>query len=154
MGALKTCYFTGHRRIYGNARAVYTALAEEIERHIVEYGVTAFYVGNYGAFDSMVQRALTEAKSRHPHILAQVALAYHPAIRPATCPEGLDGTYFPEGQEAVPPRYAIVRLNQFMVRQSEYLIAYVYAITSGSRNLLRYAQAREKRGLLHITNLG
>lgn len=101
----------------------------------------------------MVQRALTDAKKHHPGILAQVALAYHPALRPAECPAGLDGTYFPEGQENVPPRHAIVRLNQDMVRNSDYLIAYVRAVTDGSYNLLAYARRREKGGLLHITNL-
>lgn len=148
-----TCYFTGHRQIYENHQRVYAALAAEIERHITEYGVRSFYVGNYGAFDCMAQRALAEAKKRHPDILAQVALAYHPAIRPVECPEGLDGTYFPEGQENALPRYAIVKLNRYMVRNSNCLIAYVYAITDGSCNLLRYAEKREARGLLRVTNL-
>lgn len=40
---MHTCYFTGHRRIYGDNDAVYAALEAEIERHIVEYDVGAFY---------------------------------------------------------------------------------------------------------------
>lgn len=132
---------------------VFEALEREIERHITEFGVAAFYVGNHGDFDFMVQRALVKAKARHSDILAQVVLAYHPAIRPVQCPKGLDGTYFPEGQEAVPPRYAITRLNREMVRSVQYLIAYVYAVTDGSYNLLRYAKGREARGLLCVTNL-
>lgn len=148
-----TCYFTGHRRINGDKGGLYATLETEIERHITEHGVVAFYVGDYGEFDHMVQRALAQAKTRHPEIIAQVVLAYYPAFRPVECPEGLDGTYFPEGQENVPPRHAIVKLNRFMVRSSHYLIAYVSTVTDGSYNLLRYAERREKRKLLHITNL-
>lgn len=150
---MRTCYFTGHRQLHGDREALYAALERELERHIVEYGVEAFYVGNHGAFDHMVQRALAGAKERHPAITAQVALAYHPALRPVTCPAGLDGTYFPEGQENALPRYAIIKLNRHMVRSSDYLIAYVHAVTDGSYNLLAYARGREKAGLLHIVNL-
>lgn len=147
------CYFAGHRHIHGDCERLYAALESVIERHIIEYGVTAFYVGNYGEFDHMAQRALANAKRRHPEITAQVALAYHPAMRRVDCPQGLDGTYFPEGQEKAPPRLAIVKLNQAMVQNSDYFIAYVCAVTDGSYNLLRYAMSREKRKLLHITNL-
>ncbi len=150
---MHTCYFTGHRRIMGDKEELFAALEAEIERHITERGVSVFYVGNYGEFDHMVHRALADAKKRHPEIIAQVALAYHPALRPVECPEGLDGTYFPEGQENVPPRHAIVKLNQYMVRSSDHLIAYVRAVTDGSYNLFHYAQRREKQTLLHITNL-
>lgn len=150
---MHTCYFTGHRRVMGDKEGLYAVLEAEIERHITAYGVAAFYVGNYSQFDLMVQRALVGAKKSHPEIITQVALAYHPALRPVECPEGLDSTYFPEGQENVPPRYAIVKLNRNMVRSSDYLIAYVRTITDGSYNLLRYAEGREKRKLLHITNL-
>lgn len=146
------CFFSGHRRVYDGNR-VLSALEKEIERHITEFGVRAFYVGNHGDFDFMVQCALVKAKAQHPDVLAQVALAYHPAVRPIECPKGLDGTYFPENQEAVPPRYAIVKLNREMVKSVQYLVAYVYAVTDGSYNLLRYAEGRAKRGLLHITNI-
>lgn len=99
---MRTCYFTGHRRIYGDKEELYAALEAEIERHIAEHGVAAFYVGNYGEFDHMVQRALVDAKKRHPEGMAQVALAYHPALRPVECPEGLDGTYFSESYYTSP----------------------------------------------------
>lgn len=149
---MTACFFSGHRRVYDGDR-VFSALEKEIERHITEFGVRAFYVGNYGDFDFLAQRALVEAKLQHPDVLVQVALAYHPAIRPIQCPGGLDGTYFPEKQENVPPRYAIVRLNREMVKSVQYLIAYVYTVTDGSYNLLRYADGRAERGLLHITNI-
>ena len=57
----KTCFFIGHR----NAKPeVAPKLAEEIERHIVDYGVDAFVVGHYGQFDFMAAQAVIQAKGQ------------------------------------------------------------------------------------------
>ena len=101
----------------------------------------------------MAAGALAEMKRKHPHIMIYVVLAYHPALRHANIPDGFDGSYFPEGQEQSPMRYAIPRLNRQMVRDVDYLIAYVWKITDGSYNLMQYAMTKEKKGQLAITNL-
>ena len=124
-----------------------------IERHIVDFGVDSFVVGNYGRFDRMSQSALVRAKNRRPDISIRMAIAYHPALVRVELPEGFDGSYFPAGQESVPRRAAIPRLNRTLVDESEFLIAYVRFISGGSYNVMEYARKREKRGLLHITAL-
>lgn len=48
----KTCFFIGNRN---TPREVREQLAGIIEKHITEYGVTAYTVGNYGNFDRIVQ---------------------------------------------------------------------------------------------------
>lgn len=40
-----------------------------------------------------------------------------------------------------------------MVRTCDWLIAYVYHGASNSRNILEYAEHREKKGLIHVMNL-
>ena len=62
--------------------------------------------------------------------------------------------FYPPGMEKVPRRYAIVRANQHMVDHIDYLIAYVWHPASNARNLLEYAQKREKWGLISVTVLG
>ena len=146
----KSCFFIGHRKA---PPAVMPLLLEEIDRHVVEHGVTAFYVGHYGAFDRMAAAALAECKQRHAHITAHLVLAYHPALRQVKIPQGLDGSILLDGQEKAMPRFAVVTLNRRMIRQSDHLIAYVRLITEGSRKLLDYADAREQKGQLVITNL-
>jgi|GEM_PF-6253180 len=71
--------------------SVMPLLPETIERHILDHGVTACYVGHYGAFDRMVAAALAQMKRRYPHITAHLVLAYYPAMRRIQTPEGLDG---------------------------------------------------------------
>lgn len=45
---MKSCFFIGHREA---SEEIFPELAEAVERHIVDYGVTEFIVGNYGGFD-------------------------------------------------------------------------------------------------------
>ena len=146
----KLCFFIGHRDA---PDSLAEKLDEAIERHIVNFGVDSFVVGNYGHFDRMSQRALTRAKKRHPDISIRLAIAYHPALVRVELPEEFDDIYFPAGQESVSRRAAIPRLNRALVNESEFLIAYVRFISGGSYNVMEYARKCEKRGLLHITAL-
>lgn len=82
-----------------------------------------------------------------------MVLPYHLADRPIPTLPGFGGTYYPEGMENIPKRYVIVRANKQMVNNSDWLIAYVRHPASNARNLLEYAQRREKKRLIHIENL-
>jgi len=101
----------------------------------------------------MAACALSEMKKQHPHIKNYLLLAYHPAVRSVDVPEDFECSILMEGQEKSPPRYAIANLNRRMIRETDYLIAYVWKITAGSYKLLEGAIGRGKRVRLIITNL-
>ena len=145
-----TCFFIGHREA---PDALLPLLEEAVERHIVEYGVTDFMVGNYGHFDALAARAVIDAKKRHPEVTLTLLLPYHPFDRPIPTPEGFDGTFYPPGMETVPKRIAIVRANRYMVENSSHLIAYAWHPASNALVLVEYAQRMGHRGLLHVTVL-
>lgn len=144
------CFFIGHREAGGE---LIPALAEAVERHITEYGVTSFMVGHYGNFDKLAARAVIDAKKRHPEVTLTLLLTYHPFDRPIPTPEGFDGTFYPPGMETVPKRIAIVRANRYMVENSSHLIAYAWHPASNALELVEYAQRMGHRGLLHVTVL-
>lgn len=146
---MKTCFFIGHRDA---PEVVKKELAEEVERHIVEYGVTDFVVGGYGKFDAMAENAVLDAKKRRPEVALHRLLPYYRPDRPVELPEGYDGTLYPPGMERAPKRAAIVRANHYMVDHSDFLIAYVRHF-GNSRDLVEYAEKREVRGLLRVTKL-
>ena len=145
-----TCFFIGHREA---PDALLPLLEEAVERHIVEYGVPDFMVGNYGHFDGLAARAVIDAKKRHPEVTLTLLLPYHPFDRPTPTPEGFDGTFYPPGMETVPKRVAIVRANRYMVENSSHLIAYAWHPASNALELVEYAQRMGHRGLLHVTVL-
>lgn len=147
---VKSCFFIGHRDAPDSLRL---RLEEVIEQCISKFGITEFVVGQYGNFDRMAAHALVDAKKRHPDITLLLLIPYHPADRPVKAPPGFDGTYYPEGMEAVPKRLAIVRANRYMVDHCDCLIAYVWHPASNARELLEYARRRERKGVLYVENL-
>ena len=98
----------------------------------------------------MAASAVIDAKQHYKQVKLFLVLPYHPAIRPIKAPSGYDGTYYPDGMEQVPPRFAIVRVNRYTVDHSDYLIAYVWHSASNARGLLEYANKREQRRLMEI----
>lgn len=145
-----TCFFIGHRE---TGDELIPALTAAVERHITEYGVTSFIVGRYGNFDKLAARVVIDAKKRHPEVTLTLLLPYHPFDRPTPTPKGFDGTFYPPGMETVPKRVAIVRANRYMMENSSHLIAYAWHPASNARELVEYAQAREKKGKIHVENL-
>lgn len=146
----RTCFFIGHREASDDLRL---ALGRAIEQHITEYGVTEFIVGQYGGFDRLAAQAVKAAKECHPEITLTLLLPYYPLNRLVKLSPGFDDTFYPPGMEKVPKPYAIVRANRYMVDHSGYLIAYVRHPASNAWDLVEYARARERRGLIHVTLL-
>ena len=70
---MKSCFFIGHREA---SEEIFPELAEAVERHIVDYGVTKFIVDNYGGFDRMAARAVISAKALYPGITLLLLLSY------------------------------------------------------------------------------
>lgn len=136
---MKSCFFIGHRRV---SEDIQEQLEEVVEQHICQYGVTCFTVGHYGAFDGMAAR----------EVQLYLLLPYHPHDQPISIPNGFDGTYYPSGMETVPKRAAIVQANRKLVNESDYLIAYLKHC-GNTRDLVEYAQRREKKGLIQVTLL-
>ena len=151
MSECNSCFFMGHREA---DERLLPRLELTIERLIAEENVRYFYVGGYGGFDRIAAAAVKRAKQKYPDITLMLVLSYHPAERAVPAPDGFDGTYYPEGLENTPRRYAIVRTNQIMVDTCDWLVCYVCHGASNSRNLLEYAQQREAKGLMQIVNMG
>ena len=135
----KTCCFFGHREVTHNIREKLTAI---IEKLITEDGVTDFYVGHQGQFDSIVYSVLKELKARYPHIRYTVVLAYMPDEHIKEV-YGED-TLFPNGLESVPKKYAISKRNDWMIQQSGYAVCYVHKITGGAA---KFREKAQKKGL-------
>ena len=129
----KTCCFFGHREVTHNIRDKLTAI---IEKLITEDGVTEFYVGHQGQFDSMVYSVLKELKRKFPQIRYIVVLAYMPDEHIQEV-YGED-TLFPDGMENVPKKFAISKRNDWMIQQSCFAVCYVHKITGSA------AKFREK----------
>lgn len=136
---MKSCFFIGHREA---DERLLPCLIKTIERLVAMEKVTCYYIGGYGGFDRVAASAVIHVKQQHPEITLIRVLPYHPAERPIESPYGFDGTYYPEGMENVPRRFAIVKANRIMVDSVDWLVAYVRHGASNSRKILEYARSK------------
>lgn len=144
---MKSCFLFGHADCPDHV----LPKLEQAIKIAVSKGVLNFYVGNHGAFDRLATTAVKQAKKKFPEVRLYLLLAYHPAERPQELSEGFDGTYYP--LEKTPPRrFAIVRTNEAMLSQVDYVICYVNHVGNSSK-ILSLAQKRQERGEIQIYNI-
>ena len=117
---MAVCTFFGHREC---SDSIKTKLREVLIDLITNHNVDMFYVGNQGQFDAIVRGALRELKEEYPQINYAVVLAYIPGKQ--TEYDDYSDTMLPEGIESVHPRYAISWRNNWMLKQSDYVVTYI-----------------------------
>ena len=145
----KLCFLFGHSII---PAALQEQIQEAAWRHYRDHGIRQFYVGYHGQFDQTAIAALRNLKGRCPDITLMLVTPYHPSAQRVFLPEGFDGFYYPEGMEAVPPRFAIVRANRLMIRAADSVICYVQH-GGNSRALLEQARKRQQKQDIPVENL-
>lgn len=126
--------------------------SEEIEKwlfnvtqNLIEQGATTFYLGGYGALDSLAASVLREQKKHYPHIELILVLAY---LNTGRGTSGYDSTVYPP-LETVPRRFAISHRNRWMVEAADVVVAYVLHDWGGAATTLRYAKQKDRRIILY-----
>lgn len=112
---------------------------EEIEKwlyvvteNLIEQGAITFYLGGYGAFDSLAASVLRVQKKRYPHIELVLVLAY---LNTGRNTSDYDSTLYPP-LETVPRRFAIPYRNRWMVESADAVVAYVLHDWGGAATTL------------------
>lgn len=133
--------FCGHSKIW--KREEVEKWLFNVTKKLIQQGATTFYLGGYGAFDSLVASVLRELKKDHPQIELILVLAYLNTERNTS---GYDSTVYPP-LEAVPRRFAITHRNRWMVDVADVVVAYVLNDWGGAATTLRYANQKAKRSI-------
>lgn len=137
----KCCSFFGHRDFWSSFERE-KAIKAEIEDCIVKRGITEFLVGGYGEFDAMCAKYLQELKKDFPQIRVTKVLAYLNEKRDIFEAEydkkTFDATVYPP-IEGIPPKFAIVKRNEWMIRASDFVIFFVEHNWGGAYGMLKYA---------------
>ena len=129
----------GHRELHDRT-AVEKWLLETCAG-LIDQGADTFYLGGYGAFDALGADMLRRLKGQYSHIRVCLIVPY-PDIKKIT--DKYDELIYPP-LEHVPRRYAIVKRNEWMVRESDTVVAYVLYSWGGAASTLRYAQKHRKQ---------
>ena len=140
-----SCTFIGHRDSDKNIKE---KLISEIENLIVNEKVNVFYVGTQGGFDRLVYECLCELEEKYK-IKTNVVLAYLNREDELTYYD-TQKTFFPDCITKTPPRFAISKRNDYMLKKADYLICYLDNKFSNTYELILKAIKRK----IKIINLG
>ncbi len=142
---MAVCTFFGHRDCPEAIRPVLRSTLEDLIRN---QGVSLFYVGNQGRFDACVRSELRALAKKYPHIRYAVVLARLPgAVKEY---EDHSDTMLPEALEAVHPKFAISRRNDWMLREADFVVTYITHSWGGAYKFAGKAK-RLGKGLIDLT---
>ena len=145
------CTFCGHGHIYGSYEAVQRECYTTVENLIKTGDVDCFLIGDYGDFDSIAASVCLSLKKQYHHITVSLVLPYYrPHLDDFTKERynRFDYVITPELEKA-PYKYRILKANEYMVDQSDTVIAYV-KYGGGAEKTLKYAKKQNRT----IINLG
>ena len=143
---MSVCTFFGH---HDCPSSIKPKLREVLTDLIENHSVDVFYAGNKGTFDRLVRSVLQELVQKYPQINYAVVLERMPGKRSEDDPEDFSDTMLPEGIEEVPPRFAIVWRNKWMLRQSDYVVTYVTHSWGGAAQFAEMAE-RQKKAVINL----
>ena len=150
---METCTFFGHRdcpeTIRPRLREVLEDLIINHEDLIINHNVDMFYVGHQGQFDDYVHSELKKLKQEYPQINYAVVLAYMPGKKSEY--DDYSDTMLPEGIESVHPHYAISWRNNWMLKQSDYVVTYITCTWGGAAQYADKAR-RQKKNVINLHN--
>ena len=131
------CTFFGHKDAPDSVKE---KLKNEILRLTSEKNVE-FYVGNNGNFDYYVQNVLYEISKIQPNIKFSVVISY---LNERIISDIKNSTVFPEGLEKVPPRYAISKRNDWLIKRANIAIVFV---KNRFTNSYRWMDKAQRKGI-------
>ena len=145
---MATCTFFGHRDC---PESIKPRLREALVDLITNQSVDMFYVGHQGQFDAMVRSTLRELKREYLQIDYAVVLAYMPGKK--TEYDDYSDTMLPEGIESVHPHYAISWRNNWMLKQSDYVVTYITRSYGGAAQYAAKA-IKQRKKVVNVLDLG
>lgn len=138
---MSACAFFGHRDCPSSIKP---KLRETLIDLIENHAVNMFYVGRQGAFDAIVRSVLRELAKRYPHVHYAVVLDRLPQKRGELDSSDYSDTLLPEGIESAHPRFAISWRNDWMLRQSGYVVTYITCSWGGAAQFAKKAGHQKK----------
>lgn len=134
--------FCGHKEVL-DSKCV-EAWLRKVCSELICHGAKEFLLGGYGRFDFLCAEVLRDLKKQHPHIRLILVLPY---LNSSILTDGYDETVYPP-LESVPKRFAISRRNEWMVCESDAVVAYVIRGFGGAAKTLDYARRKKKQIML------
>ena len=139
--------FFGHRSLYVTDE-LRNEIFDTIQKIIRQGEPVSFYCGGYGDFDTLCARACLAIKKENPlcktfFITPYITESQQRKIKEIMNEKLYDGIIYPP-LEKIPPRIAIIKRNEWMIQEADFIVAYVKHTYGGAYKALQYAQKKKK----------
>ena len=111
-----------------------------LSENLIKSGQNEFLFGGYGNFDITAAHTLKELKKKYPHIKLILIIPY---LNRKYNMDLYDYSIYPP-IENVPKKIAIIKRNEYMIKKSDIVIAYVTRNFGGAAKTLDYAVKNNK----------
>ena len=148
----KRCCFAGHSKLY-DMDGIYAHLLQLVEKLIVEEGVSEFWVGNYGNFDWLSAKAVRTLKEKYPNIQLNLVIPYLTSNINADkdfYSKKYDYILMADIPEKTPKKFQILKCNEHMVNNSDFLVCYVEYSWGGAAKTVAYAKRKQHIQIWHV----
>ena len=141
-GGFMIVTFCGHSGYTGSAedeQKILSFLSEKIGDSPAE-----LYLGGYGSFDMFALKCGSKYRQTHPNTKLIFVTPYiGRKNRLEYEKDRYDDIIYPE-LEKIPPKFAILYRNKWMVEKSDYVIAYITHSFGGAYQTYKHAQRKNK----------
>ncbi len=153
---MKRCCFVGHSEIYGNRDLIYDMIRNKSEELIIKKGVKEFWTGNYGEFDHIAASAVRNLKKTYLDISIILIIPYltdEINKYKEQYNKDYDMIIISDIPEKTPKKYHIIKTNEYMVDNSDYLICFINHNWGGAVKTLEYAEKKKHITIFNIDKL-
>ena len=141
----KYCSFFGHRDFVEDDN-ISAKIKNIISDCVSNKNIYNFLLGGYGHFDYCCAKYINELKSNYPEIRIYLVLAYINKKLDQYDKNFIQTMYddilYPP-IEKTPLKYSIVKRNEWMVENSQFVIFYVNKTWGGASKMLEYTQKKK-----------
>lgn len=135
--------FCGHRE-FSKTLKLERSLTDLLEYFALHNDELVCYCGGYGSFDNFTAECIKKLQRHYDNIRICLIVPYFTLEfqnRMRYLKDYYDEIIYPP-LETVPPKYAIIRRNEWMIDNADALIAYVRFSWGGAARTLSYAQKK------------
>lgn len=150
-GVCMVVVFCGHRTLNDRnkiKRKLANALIEIFKEARNKNLSVSCYCGGYGEFDNMVSNTIDELRSMYKDVIGEKLLVIAYPITVSKSCESIMSSYdsivYPP-IENVPMKFAIVKRNEWMVKQSDVVVAYCEYQWGGAYKMMKLAEKIGKK---------
>ncbi len=143
-----TIAFVGHAKL-SSSDGIKERIKEEMRKNIADGIQVSCYLGGYGAFDTICARACMELKAEYDgvevlYVAPYLSLSEQRKIKEMRSFGLCDASIYPP-IENTPPKFAILKRNEWMMANADLVIAFVNRGYGGAYQALQVAKRKKKK---------